>query len=296
VIRAALRLARPAALLMTAAVVATACVGAAGAANPGSPAAPSAVPPVDRDAVVIRVDWDGGFVPPGVQLGRLPLVMVTADGRVISQGPQIEIYPGPLMPNLQVRTLTPEALERLVALAREKGLLEDAHYELPTIADAATTILSITVEGRTTTVSAYALAEGIEDGGVTLDAEATAGRAALREYIDALTGLPESDFADEGGAYAFTSLRLFASPAVIVDNSELPGEQPAVDWPLGDLGAAGAPVGNGELGFRCQVLAGDELERVLPLLEAANQLSVFRSGGELWSLVPRPLLPGEAGC
>ena len=292
--RAVLRLARPAVLLMTAAVVATACVGAAGATNPSSD--PTIGPTqVDRDEVVIRVDWDGGFVPPSVQLGRLPLVLVTADGRVISQGPQLAIYPGPLMPNLQVRTLAAEGLQDLLDLAQEQGLLEDAHYDLLTIADATTTILSITIDGRTTRVSAYALAEGLEAGSST-DAEADAGRAALRDYLDALTAIPDSAFVDESSPYAFTSLRLFASPAVVVPGSEFPGEQPPIDWPLRELGAAGDEVGNGQLGFRCQVLTGDDLSAALPLLADANQLSVFRSGDELWTLVPRPLLPGEEGC
>jgi hypothetical protein len=217
------------------------------------------------------------------------------DGRVITQGPQIEIYPGPLMPNLQVRTLTPEALDRLLALAKEKGLLADAEYQLPTIADAATTVLTITVDGTTTRVSAYALAEGA-DVGAPIDAETKAGRAALRDFIDTLTGLPDSAFVDEARPYEVTSLRLFASPAAIVENSEFPGEQAPIDWPLGDLGAAGEVVGNGDLGIRCQVLTGDDLATVLPLLEGANQLSVFRSGDAFYSLVPRPLLPGETGC
>ena len=105
VFRAAIRLARPAALLAIAAV-AVACVGSAGAA--GSTPSPK---PVDPDKVIFRVSWEGGFVTPETLLGRVPMVAVYADGRVITQGPVLAIYPGPFMPNLQERTLS-EALDR----------------------------------------------------------------------------------------------------------------------------------------------------------------------------------------
>ena len=290
-LHAASRLARPAALLLVAAV-ATACVGTAGAAEP------SATPAPDPDRIVFRVDQDGGFVPPGVVLGRLPVVTVYADGRVVTAGPQIEVYPGPLVPALQVRTLTPEALDRLVALARELDLLRDAHFDFPLIADATTTVLTVNVDGATYRYSAYALGEAgtdeipADDAGV--DRAAVAGREALRSFIDALAALPDADFAGPWAVYEPQAMRVFAGPAGPRPD-DLPA-QPVVDWPLGDLGAAGSPVGDGSLGFRCQVLDGDDLATAGPVLAAANQLTVFASGGDEWSLVVRPLLPGESGC
>ncbi|HEU0242793.1 MAG TPA: hypothetical protein VFQ75_02735 [Candidatus Limnocylindrales bacterium] len=297
--RAALRLASPAAILMTA-LVASACVAPAGAANPTASAAPagvadpSATPAPDPDAVVIRVDLEGGFVAPSVTYGRLPIVVVTADGRVITQGPQVEIYPGPLMPNLQVRTLTPEALQSLLALAREKGLVADASYEFPGIADVPTTVLRITLDGVTTTVSAYALAEaGTDDAmGQPLDPAIASGRAALRSFIDTLTGLPDSAFADQGGAYQATSLRLIATPYVAQPDADW---QP-VAWPLADLATAGETPLPGDDSLRCQVITGSDVATVLPLLEGANQQTPFRSGDADFTLVVRPMLPGESGC
>jgi hypothetical protein len=288
VLRAAINLARPAALLLVAAV-ATACVGTAGAA------VPSATPAPDPDRVVFRVDWDGGFVPPGVVLGRLPQVVVFADGRVVVQGPQVEIYPGPLMPNLQVRTLTPDALARLVELAKDNDLLRDAHYDVVGIADATTTVLTINLDGTIHTVSAYALAEaGMDDigGDGTMDEATREGRAALRAFVGALTGLPEADFADAWAPFRPAALRIFTSAAVA--DPELP--QAPVAWPLGDLALAGQPVGDGSLGFRCLAVSGDDLATLLPVLGAANALTPFTSGGASFHLVVRPLLPGESGC
>jgi hypothetical protein len=293
VFRIALRLARPAALLVVA-LVATACVGSAGAAGPsGSPSGK----PLDPDQVIFRVGWDGGFVTAESLLGRLPIIVVYADGRVISQGPQIAIYPGPLLPNLQEHTLSAAAVDRLIELARDKDLLKSIHYDFPGIADAPDTVLEINLDGKGYRVSAYALAEaGGDMGDAGLNAAAVEGRAALREFIDALTGIPAADFVDEEHPFTIEGLRIYAGKAVIVPNSELPGEQPAIDWPLEDLATAGEAVANSPIDVRCQVVEGDDLPTVLPLLQAANTLSTFRSESELYSFTVRPLLPGETGC
>ena len=196
--RAALRLATPAVFAITA-IVAAACVAPAGATNPS--AAPSAA--IDPEEVAIRVDWEGGFVTPGVSLSRLPIVLVTADGRVITQGPQDAMYPGPLLPNLQVRTLTPAALADLLERAADDGLLVDADYAGGPIADAATTVLRITVDGVTYTQSAYALFESLDANGVEQPSGApdAEGRAAMRSFLDALTGLPDDAYTGASAPY-----------------------------------------------------------------------------------------------
>jgi hypothetical protein len=294
VFRAAIRLARPAALLAIAAVAA-ACVGSAGAA--GQSPSPK---PEDPDKVIFRVSWEGGFVTPETLLGRMPIVAVYADGRVITLGPVPAIYPGPLMPNLQEQTLSPEGLERLIALAREKNLLKDVKYDFPGIADAADTVLEINLDGKSYRLTAYALAESGIGGEVAPAIEVppadTAGRAAMREFIDALTQIPADDFVDEQHAFGYQALRLYVTKAAVVEDSEFPGEQPPVAWPLDDLATAGEPVANSPVGARCLVVEGDDLATIKPLLEGANQLTVFESESEHYSLIPRPLYPDESGC
>lgn len=286
------RLARLTALLVVA-LVATAC-SAAGGAPSGSPSAK----PLDSDQVVFRVSWEGGFVPVEAILGRLPTIVVYGDGRVITQGPQLAIYPGPLMPNLQEHTLSAAALDRLIELARANDLLKTIHYDFVGIADAPDTVLEINLDGQAYRVSAYALGEaGLDtDASSGLDPAVIEGRAALRSFIDALTAIPASDFVDEEHAFDITALRIYASKAVIVPDSELPGEQPAIDWPLGDLATAGFPEPNSPLSARCVPIKGDDLAKVLPNLQQANALQTFESNGELYSLIVRPLLPGDADC
>jgi hypothetical protein len=68
-----------------------------------------------------------------------------------------------------------------------------------------------------------------------------------------------------------------------------------MSWPgTSVLSTLGNP---GELaGERCGVITGEELTRLMPLARRANQLTPWRSDGEAWALVLRPLLPDESGC
>jgi len=118
----------------------------------------------------------------------------------------------------------------------------------------------------------------------------------MREFIDALTQIPADDFVDEQHAYDYQSLRLYVTRAAVVDDSEFPGEQPPVAWPLDDLATAGTAPIPGDDSLRCQVISGDDVTTVMPLLEGANQATPFRSGNADYTLVVRPLLPGESGC
>jgi hypothetical protein len=54
-------------------------------------------------------------------------------------------------------------------------------------------------------------------------------------------------------------------------------------------------MGNPE-GTRCGVVSGGELATLLPALQAANQLTYWRSDGVTYQLTLRPLLPDESGC
>jgi len=68
-----------------------------------------------------------------------------------------------------------------------------------------------------------------------------------------------------------------------------------VAWPIEtsfvDFGQPFAGVAD----VRCATVSGDELEILLPVLNAANQLTVFvDQQDDARSLVARPLLPGES--
>ena len=72
----------------------------------------STSPPV-ADQVVLRIEQSGGFVAVQYNLTRMPMLSLYGDGRYVTPGPQIEIYPGPALPALAQQRLTPEAIHLL---------------------------------------------------------------------------------------------------------------------------------------------------------------------------------------
>ena len=114
------------------------------------------------DDVVIELTNEGGFVMAGTAFANAPVAMVTGDDLAISTGPVTLVFPGPLLPNILQRTITPGAVQELLAHADELGLLADVTYAAdPLIADASTTVLTLTVDGTTYRHEAYAL--GIDE-------------------------------------------------------------------------------------------------------------------------------------
>jgi hypothetical protein len=96
-----------------------------------SPSAGSEPHAAESDAVVLSITDVGGFVPPDRTFTDEPRLLVAGDGRVIQSGPVIAIYPGPLLPNLQQRSIIETGIQRLLDLADDHGLLGDVTYTRP---------------------------------------------------------------------------------------------------------------------------------------------------------------------
>ncbi len=78
--------------------------------------------PADPDAPVIQVRTEGGFVPVEWILGQGPRYTLLADGRMISEGPVIAIYPEPLLPNYLVGEINPAQMSSVLELVDKIGL------------------------------------------------------------------------------------------------------------------------------------------------------------------------------
>jgi hypothetical protein len=143
---------------------------------------PTAAP----DALVLQVVRAGGFLPVGTAFRSVPSVSVYADGRVVTEGPQIEIWPPPALPSVQVGRLDADEVRRLVDGGRE---LVDAQedYGQPPVADAPTTAVVVEDGGSRAVAAAVALDElagelAPPDGG-GLTAEQRAARERLSAYV-----------------------------------------------------------------------------------------------------------------
>jgi hypothetical protein len=281
-------------------VVLTSCAGSGGTSPRPSPDAIEH--PTGRD-VVVRVDAGGGFVPIEFTFGALPPFTLLGDGTVITQGPQVAIYPGPALPNLQERRLSESGIQAVLRAIIDTGLFHaDAEYNgaANVVADAGTTTFIVNAGGRTVVVSVYGLGTLPEAGGP--GANVSAAEAAAHERLQQLnerlngleTWLPEDAWADaEFATYTPEALRLFVRNADgdPPDESGIgPNER---DWPLdtrlAEFGEPTEPMPD----FRCGTVDGADATALLDELASSNQLTRWRSGESVYAVIARPLLPDE---
>lgn len=280
------------------ALLATTMLAACGRLNDGGPGSGGGIDhPTGPNDLVIRVATGGGFVPVEYNLRSLPGVSIYGDGRMIVEGPMIEIYPGPALPNLQVSRLTEDAIQAILEEARKAGLLgRDATYDYPCVADVPTTTFTVVAEGVTHTVSAYALGfteaagQSAECPGVDTEARQKLYDFQVK-FGDLRSWLPEGSIGPERG-FEPTEMRVYVLPY----RGDPQLEQPPVDWPLAPgLDAFGDPDPN-LADIRCGVVGGNDLSTLMPDARSANELTPWANEGSKFALIFRPLLPDEHSC
>lgn len=280
---------RTAATLVGIALLSGACAGTDGDA--GDPGRPS--PPSRPDEIVVQITIDGGLAPIGALAGRFPSFTLTGDGLAITEGPQIEIYPPPALPNLLEQRVTDEGVAAVLGLASDAGLLgPDRSWDAGgKMADATTTTFTVTADGRTHTVSAYALGYG-EQG---LGAEEEQARARLTAFqgamFDLARSLPEGTVGEQR-PYEPPAIALFVHPYDQVADPSL--QQRDVAWPLSTALATFGDATDG--GLRCGVVRGADLEILEPELRTATTLTPWVDESGTFALTLRPMLPSETAC
>jgi hypothetical protein len=230
--------------------------------------------PMGADDVVARIAYEGGFVPVETMFLNLPTLLVTGDGRVIVPGAVPAIYPGPLLPSLQVGSIGEDGVQQLLSLAADHGLLTPRTYETDmNIADAPDTVVTIVANGETIEHRAYALGLGGEP-------ETDPLRAELAAFVDAATRAA-SDGSIDLQPYASDTFLLRAAP--VSDLSVYDPEPTVVAWP------AEAPALDGAAD--CLSVPADTVGEAVA---SADQLTFFTSGDVTYSVAVKPLLPGDS--
>ena len=256
-----------------------------------SPAAGDSLPPVvdgyeyptGADDVVIEYAEVGGFMPREFAFRQTPNVLISGDGRSFSPGAQIEIYPGPLLPAVQVWSVGEGGIQDALAAADDAGLLQQIDYEQPTnIADASTAQVTINVNGDTYVHSAYALGIG---GGLGDDraAEATPERQALLDFIDELTALASPGPTGDPDIFEPSEFGIEALAVTDISTYGTDGIEPTVvDWPT----SVGVRLGDAA---SCTVVPAAEVGEILT---SADQLTFFSDSGITYQVLAKPMLPG----
>jgi hypothetical protein len=268
-----------------------------GACAPGaSPTADTISHPTGPTDLVLRVSNAGGLIGPSIRLTGLPGLSLYGDGRLIVPGAQIDIYPGPAMPSLQVTRVTEAGMQRILRAARSAGLLgPDRHYDYQGIMDAGTTTFTVVAGGAIHRVSAVALSEGTDLSRVPDDErEPRRLMAAFQQDLSDVRGRLGADVAGPDQPYVPSAVRIVATTGD-PKGAEDPNMVKIVDWPLASLATFGEPRLSATV--RCGDLTGADLEKVRAALTSAHQLTFWRSEGRFYQLQLRPLLPDEqAGC
>jgi hypothetical protein len=249
--------------------------------------------------LVLQVHSGGGFVPMVWHLRELPLFSLYGDGRVITQGPQIAIYPPPALPALVERRVSDEGIQAILKAAREAGLQgPDRRFEVLEVTDLPTTTFTVVADGQTHQTAVYGLGE--------LPEYAPVGeREARQELVEFQSELLDLEsWLSQGSVtsdrpYEYGRLRLF-----IVPTSEGGGDYGGDDqlepsrkeWPLpGPLSAFGEPMPNTP-DVRCGTVEGPDLREILAAAGEASVETIWQSDGAVHLIAFRPLLPGEPPC
>jgi len=266
-----------------------------------SPPSYGTVPHPAGSEMVVRIEWTGGFVPYEFLFTSLPRFTLLGDGRVFVEGPQIEIYPGPALPNVQVRRLTEEGVQSVLFRMAETGLFDASHsWNAATqfIADAPSTVFTVRADNREVVVDIYALGlltdPNMAPTGIGAEELEAHDRLATleSELLNLDAWIPADDWADAAWqSYQPEALRLLVANI----DDQPPGSDldiEPVPWPRttdpDQFGTASSVAD-----FRCGVVSGEEGAAWYAALSQASSLTPWSHDGHLYSVTPRPLLPDE---
>lgn len=256
---------------------------------PPPPEPPSVGPPPDTldlpddpEAFFLEV-WElAGFVPIEYALGRPPRHAITVGGEFFYEGPTIEIFPGPLLPNIQRGQFSDEDLASVIAAAAATGVTQVREEDIlqpatgPILADAPT--YEILVRDR--------------DGQHLLRIAAlgsiahTDPRVAL---VRELLGRIDQAIADTGSeTYEGERVQVYVNADPARPDPSVLNERP---WPLPD-----PPPGDDERGFVCRVYEGAAAAGLLETFAGANHGTRWDYQDSLHQILARSLLPREEPC
>jgi hypothetical protein len=241
--------------------------------------------------VVVRIGYEGGFVAESTIFLHTPNLLISGDGRAIQPGVTTAIYPGQLLPALMERGIDPDGIQAVLRFAADADLLGTApDYTMAggmTVADAADTVVTLTVDGTTFTHRAYALDIPLPAGQPD-----TAARKNLAAFVAAMSDLDQVAGAEHLTASTTLAATAYRFQAMPVDPANWTDPAPTLQpWPAG-TGVVLAEAAN------CVTV---QATAVGDLFTTANQLTFFTeadaTGAEVvYQVAAIAVLPGDAPC
>jgi hypothetical protein len=212
--------------------------------------------------LVLRVTEPPGLLPPGGLAAVLPAYSLFGDGRlVVAPAPgTVEVWP-----SLRQYQLSAAQVRQVQQSAVQAGLTDAAPAPPAAGGDAPVRIFTVgTGTGpRTTTVP-------------------RSDQATTRLYGDLV-------------ALATGAATTYQPTAVaIIATANTDPSAPVREWPLASLD--GLILSGTSAGSRCTVARDAAVERIRQAAAGATAGTLWRSNGQLWTVVFRPLLPDQPDC
>jgi hypothetical protein len=246
--------------------------------------------------LLLRITSEGGFIGPAANLASIPSVSVYSDGRILTPGAVDAVYPGPLLLPVEIKNVGPAGAEAIVAAIRAAGLDKPSSTDGGGNPDTGTTVFAVNVDGTTVTTR---MGLGGGPGGP--------GRPGVGGSPDPRAGVVAellTRLQDQGESWGApspvrsilvpTAYRLYVAPGAPAGDGS--SGAPVVAWPLATpLDQFGVPAvpDRGIAGLRQGAVFGADAAALGPVLARANALTAFSSGGKVYTLYVRPLLPDE---
>jgi hypothetical protein len=295
--------ARTAAALVVLGVLLAACSVTPPTPSPSAPASPppSAQPSAPAGAAFLLRATFVQALPPEQLFGVLPDIVITLDGRALTGGAVPAIYPGPLLMPVIERQLTAAEWDRIIATARDYGLLSGVvDFTGGQLAPGAVSgKLEIVADGRLVTLTGNPSIE-TQCGAVLcpFDPGTPEAFATFWSRLDVGlqgTSLTGADRDPIGRPYVPTGYAVIVGPPAVGNPGlGVPGAPPTI-WPLaGGLSGFGKALADVS-GRRCGTVTGPDADAIRPLLQRANQLTRWGdpTDGSVHGLTVRALLPGD---
>jgi hypothetical protein len=199
--------------------------------------------PTGPDELVLSVFRGGGLAPAEALFTLLPEFSLYGDGRSITQGPVIAIYPPPALPNLRSAALSEAGIQRVLTATEGAGVFRaDVDYGIPGVTDMPTTTFTVIADGSTHVTRIYALDfQGPGRTGLTR-AQEQARKVVIdfqAKLVDVRSWLGGEVGPDE--AYEFKSLAVLIMPVDKIEPDSSGITPSVVEWPLGPLASLGTP-------------------------------------------------------
>lgn len=261
-----------------------------GTSPEGSPTGGIAYP-TDAEAIVLRFEEGGGFVPAEFSATNAPIFTLYGDRTVVfrdvTQPPAESNDPFIRGVPFHTARLTEEQVQGLLDFALNQGGLGVARdrYDHPMVADASTATFEVHVEGLDKTVDVYAL--GFEDPNVPDPVI----RRAFQQLAERLRSF------DQGGAVDVPLYEPTAYRGVLIDAGGAEGIQTR-PWPFDDISPDEfeTPLQDPDLpSLPLRVFTPEEVTElgIEDLTGGLSGLYLETADGKVFSFALRPLLPDE---